>query len=223
MIRALLLDLDGTLYDQGKLRRRMLFDLSRSFIAAPLRGYRTARALRAFRQAQETLRLAGVCGDIGALQSEMACLRTGFDARFVAACVHEWMEQAPLRHLAACMVPGVKELLEFARRAGIRVALCSDYPAARKLESMGLAKYFDEVICAQDPEVASLKPHPGILRIALQRLGVAASEAVYAGDRPDVDGATATAAGIAYINIVHRAAPGSSTIGNLPAKIRSWV
>jgi HAD superfamily hydrolase (TIGR01509 family) len=221
MIRALLLDLDGTLYDQRALHRKILVDLLRTYGKAPWRGYRTARALRAFRQAQETLRSSEACGDIAELQLQIACRQSGCSPTFVAACVRQWMEDAPLRHLRGCMIPAVPRLLEFARRAGIRLALCSDYPGLRKLEAMELERFFDEVVCAQLPEIGSLKPNPQILQVALRRLGVTAAEALYAGDRPEVDGAAAARAGIDYVNIVHRHSRGGLTIDGLLEKIKS--
>lgn len=221
MISALLLDLDGTLYDQRALHRRILFDLLRTYRTAALRGYRTARALRAFRQAQEALRSSEACGDIATLQLQLACLQSGYSPTFVGACVREWMEDAPLRHLPGCMIRAVPELLEFARSVGIRLALCSDYPGLRKLEAMGLERFFDQVICAQHLEIGSLKPNPQILQVALRRLGVTASEALYAGDRPEVDGAAAARAGIGYVNVVHRPSRRGLTIDGLLDKIKA--
>lgn len=45
------------------------------------------------------------------------------------------------------------------------------------------------------------KPHPGLFYTALDRLGVAAAEAVLVGDNPATDGAGARAAGIEFIQI----------------------
>lgn len=221
MIRALLLDLDGTLYDRRRLHLRIFFDLLQAYGNAPVSGYHTVRALRAFRQAQETLRSSEACGDIAALQLQLACRQSGHSPTFVAACVRQWMEEAPLRHLPACMIPAVPELLEFARHAGIRLALCSDYPGLRKIEAMGLERFFDQVICAQDPEIGSLKPNPQILQVALRRLGIAADQALYAGDRPEVDGTAAARAGIDYINITSRRSPNGITISGLLERIRT--
>jgi HAD superfamily hydrolase (TIGR01549 family) len=119
------------------------------------------------------------------------------------------------------MIPAVPELLEFARVAGIRLALCSDYPGLPKLEAMGLERFFDQVICAQHPEVGSLKPNPQILQVALRRLGVSASEALYAGDRPEVDGGAAARAGVGYVHIIHRPSRGGLTINGLLNKIKA--
>jgi FMN phosphatase YigB (HAD superfamily) len=72
----------------------------------------------------------------------------------------------------------------------------SDYPAAAKLNALGIAHLFDVVLCAQDPAIGVFKPHPRGLENALERLGVDASEALYVGDRADVDAVAASAARI---------------------------
>jgi len=38
---------------------------------------------------------------------------------------------------------------------------------------LGLEDSFDAVVYAQEPEVGRFKPHPRMLQVALQRLGVA--------------------------------------------------
>ncbi len=130
------------------------------------------------------------------------------------------MREAPLRHLGSSTSAGLIELLEFCRGAGIRLAICSDYPALKKLEAMRIAQYFDAVTCAQDPEVDRFKPSPRILEVTLARFGVAAGAALYAGDRPEVDGECASAAGVPYINIVQRAGGGGITLVQLLERLR---
>jgi FMN phosphatase YigB (HAD superfamily) len=76
------------------------------------------------------------------------------------------------------------------------VAALSDYPAEQKLEALGLSAHFRHVVSAQDPEVRRFKPHPRGLEVTLERLGVSAADAVYVGDRPDVDGICAEHAGV---------------------------
>jgi FMN phosphatase YigB (HAD superfamily) len=52
------------------------------------------------------------------------------------------------------------------------------------------------VLCAQEPEIGVFKPDPRGLEVALQRLAVTAPEALYVGDRAEVDAVAATAAGV---------------------------
>jgi phosphoglycolate phosphatase-like HAD superfamily hydrolase len=58
-------------------------------------------------------------------------------------------------------------------------------------------------VTAQDPEVQRFKPHPRGLEVTLGRLGVSKREAIYIGDRADVDGEAAGRAGVRCV-IVRR-------------------
>jgi putative hydrolase of the HAD superfamily len=200
--KAILTDLDGTLYSQAALRRRMALQILRDCSLHPNRGWRTIRVLRAYRLAQEYLRAVDAPCDLGAEQLRLASEWSGCGLDHCRAIVERWMEREPLAHLAKCARPGVSAFFREARQRGIRLAVCSDYPAPRKLIALGLGDCFDAVVCAQDPEVGRFKPHPRMLQVALERLGVTPEDALYLGDRADVDGAAARNAGVRYAGVV---------------------
>jgi HAD superfamily hydrolase (TIGR01509 family) len=195
-LKVVVFDVDGTLYRQAPVRRAMLLRLLRMTLRHPLHGWRTFRTLRAYRHAQEHLR-GDSSGDVAAAQIRVACERTSGDRASVTACVERWMEQEPLAILSRCAHAGLVEFLHECKARGLRLAALSDYPAAAKLQALGIADLFDVVLCAQAPEVGVFKPHPRGLQVALQRLGVNRDECLYVGDRADVDAAAAEAAGIA--------------------------
>jgi putative hydrolase of the HAD superfamily len=195
-LRALVFDVDGTLYRQGPLRRVMLARLAVAYAAHPIHGWRTMRVLRAYRHAQEDLRAATVSGAVADAQIALTRERTGVDRDAIVGCVTRWMEDEPLRFLAKCLQPGVTEFLQTCRKRGLRLGVLSDYPADGKLRVLGLSGLFDVVVCAQAPEVNRFKPDPRGLLVVLERLGAARSESLYVGDRVDVDVPTAQAAGV---------------------------
>ena len=106
------------------------------------------------------------------------------------------MEREPLPLLSGVRAEGLLELLTEARARGVRLGVFSDYPAAGKLEALGVERFFEIIVSATDPEVQRLKPHPKGLLVTLDRLQVAAHEALYVGDRADVDVTAAAAAGV---------------------------
>jgi len=204
-LKAIVFDIDGTLYRQSMLRRAMLGRLLRVHARHPLRGWRTAGVLRAYRHAQERLRSSAAEGDISGAQITLTCQETHVDRGSVLDCVNRWMEQEPLQFLPQCLQPGVIEFLETCRRRGLRLGALSDYPAEAKLEALGLSALFDVVLCAQAPEVNVFKPNPRGLLLALERLGAARAETLYVGDRLDVDVPTAAAAGVRCAIVSRRA------------------
>jgi len=207
LLKAVILDVDGTMYRQGPVRRAMFWRLLRACIGHPAQGVKTLRALRAYRKAQDVLRIAGWGeGDLAETHCRLAAEWTGLDRERVRASVTRWMKQEPLGLLRGSARKGLHEFLQAAQGCGVRLGVFSDYPAARKLDAMGIAGFFDVVVCATDPGIQCFKPHPRGLAVVLERLGVEPSCALYIGDRGEVDGAAADAAGIPCVLLGQRPA-----------------
>ena len=194
-LKAIVFDVDGTLYRQGTLRRAMLIRLLAAYAGHPANGWKTFSALRAYRHAQEQLR-GDTSGDVADAQIRLTCQRTNIDRHSVVACVDRWMQQEPLAFLPKCIQPGLLPFLQACRARGLRLGAISDYPADAKLLALGIADFFDVSLCAQAPEIDVFKPDPRGLRVALERLGAKPLNSLYVGDRMDVDAAAADAAGV---------------------------
>jgi FMN phosphatase YigB (HAD superfamily) len=93
--------------------------------------------------------------------------------------------------------PGIEEVLSL----GIPCAVLSDYDPAPKLAAMGLAGRFAAALWAGDARLRALKPYPKGLRLLLAEFGAEAERALFIGDRDEVDGAAARAAGMDYAQI----------------------
>lgn len=197
MLQAVIMDVDGTMYRQGRVRRAMLWRLLRAHATSPLRGISTMRMLAAYRSAQEQLREQHLVGiPIARRQIRLACDRTGQKETAVARCVERWMEEEPLPVLARARFPHLLEFLRTARARGLRLAALSDYNPVRKLETLGVASFFDLVASASDPDIQAFKPDPQGLTVVLRKLAVPAHQALYIGDRIDVDALAAERAGM---------------------------
>lgn len=90
----------------------------------------------------------------------------------------------------------VEATLRGLKRRGFSLGIVSNWDASLEqlIRSLGLLPYFDEVVASA--AVGYRKPFAPIFEIALERMGVRASEAVHVGDLPEVDGEGARAAGI---------------------------
>ncbi len=80
---------------------------------------------------------------------------------------------------------------------GLRLGVVSNNDESyvrRKLARLGLLDRFDCVFGADS--IGVVKPDPAVFLAACSRLGVAPAEAVYVGDRVDVDARAANAAGL---------------------------
>jgi phosphoglycolate phosphatase len=99
----------------------------------------------------------------------------------------------PLTHL----LPGAAETLAGLKQRGLRTGICSNKPVAFTRELvryLGVADWLDVVLGPED--AGHPKPAPDILLVALHRLNVEPSQALYVGDMV-VDIRTARSAGVA--------------------------
>jgi FMN phosphatase YigB (HAD superfamily) len=205
-ITLVVFDMDGTLYDQRRLRLRMAHELLLHALATI--SMRELRVLSAYRRLRERLAEKEVY-DIDRLLVAQTARRCGIAEEVVRAVVMEWMEHRPLPHLPACRYEGLPELFRLLRARGKRIAILSDYPAQAKLQACGLAA--DIVVCSSDAAVGVLKPHPRGLQHVMALAAVAPAATLMLGDRPDRDGQAARRSGVQALIKSRHPLPGWQT------------
>ena len=198
-IRAVLLDVDGTLYHQRALRCFMGLELcalpfaSRSYRAA----YTTWRSLGSFRRIREELRHLGEpTASLATLQYVETAERVGVNRGHLERMVAEWLYQRPLKYLRLCRRSDLEAFLTFLANQRVQVGIFSDYPVLDKLQALGLAGRMSLTLCATDPEINAFKPHPKGFLHACARWSIPPAEVLYIGDRPEVDAVGAANAGM---------------------------
>lgn len=128
--------------------------------------------------------------------------RTELDAQFLSH-TRQLCREAPI-------LPGVLDLLNVARAAGLRLAVASNSSHAHvdaHLKARGLFERFATVVCRDD--VARPKPAPDVYLEALRRLDLSAAEAVAFED--SLPGHVAAAAAGLRVVVV----PNPSTVGDV--------
>ncbi|MBY5549898.1 HAD family hydrolase [Rhizobium leguminosarum] len=190
-IRFVVFDVDGTLYNQRRLRLRMAGELLADAVA---RGSLiNLRVLRAYRFLREAIGEEEIDDFQTSLMARIVA-RTGQPAEKIEAVVSEWIGRRPLAYIASCRYDGLVELFAGLRRQNKAIGIYSDYPADEKLQRMILSA--DYVLAASDPGVGILKPHPRGLQMLMQRAGIGPAQTVLIGDRPERDGLAARRAGV---------------------------
>jgi putative hydrolase of the HAD superfamily len=191
VIRAVLFDLDDTLYDQ------------QAWLAGAWRSVAEAAAAFGVAPAELGAALAEIAAegsDRGRI-IDRALERVGAAGVPADPLVQAFRSHAPER---LAPYPGVPAALE-RLRARYRIGLVTDGDPGiqrAKLRALGLGDAFDVVVLSDELGRGYRKPHPAPFRAALFALGVAAQEALFVGDRPDKDVAGAAAAGMACIRVL---------------------
>lgn len=210
-IRAVLLDIDGTLYHQRSLRGLMAFELSTApFALGSIReALRVWRILKCFREGREALRaMEDPRVPLVSLQYSLVAERVCVTSREVEMVVREWMYRRPLKHLRICRRRGMKEFFQLAAERGLRTGVFSDYPVREKLQGLGIHAPLTVELCATDPEINAFKPNPKGFLYACHLWNLDPREVLYVGDRHDVDARGAKAAGMPYVIFSRRASRG---------------
>jgi HAD superfamily hydrolase (TIGR01549 family) len=196
-VRAIVFDVDGTLYNQHSLRRAMAWELALAFCSSPKEQIKIVRFLKAYRNVQEHLReSSAVQRNLMARQLELACECSNTPQAKALEYLERWFEREPLKHLKRLANADVSRFIQQAKSNGLALGVYSDYPSAEKLKVLGLGGLFEVISCSSDADIGKFKPDPTGLHQTLKRLAVRAEDAVYVGDRMDVDLPCARAAGL---------------------------
>ena len=112
--------------------------------------------------------------------------------------------------LAEPIMPGVVNLLDEARRLGLKLGVASSSPHSwvdTHLTRLGLFDRFDAVICADDVPAGRIKPHPDLFVKALAVMNASPAEAMVFEDSPNGVRA-ARAAGLFVVAVPNRTTKG---------------
>jgi phosphoglycolate phosphatase/putative hydrolase of the HAD superfamily len=195
--KVVIFDVDGTLYDQTKLRKRIIWEILKFSVLHPncLFDFKILWDFRKIREKNLSMRVS----DIESQQYVCGAQVSRVPPEKVRQVVREWMFEKPLRYLPACRYQGVLEIFSYLRKKNIHTGIFSDYPVRDKLRVLGLSP--DVLVCATDREVDRLKPDPKGLLVAAEKLRTPVERCLFVGDRDDRDGECARRAGMPYVII----------------------
>lgn len=196
-LKAIILDVDGTMYHQSKLRKKMLFELLKYYLFQPMQ-VRDLFILYHFRKVRE--KMAGQQHEnLEEVQYQICADQLNLSIVRIKKVVSKWLLQSANQYLADYRYPGLIEFLKLMSAAQIKTAVYSDYPAVEKLKAMQLS--VDLIVASTDSSVNALKPNPKGLLSILDTFQLIASQAIFIGDRAELDGQCALKAEMPFILI----------------------
>ena len=203
--KAVLFDLDDTLYDHLQSARQGLIALSRRHpalleVPIPVLEERYSQAL-------EQLHLQMLSGDLTQTEARTRRMQQFFGSfqisltDEVALAEHELFRYDSDQ--AFEFVQGAEEILRRLRELEMRMAIVTNNLVSEqinKLKQLGIEGYFDVVAISE--EIGVSKPDPEIFMITLERLGLQANDVVMVGDslKSDILGAQAVGIRTVWLN-----------------------
>jgi FMN phosphatase YigB (HAD superfamily) len=190
--KILILDLDGTLYNQKLLRAINVISLAINLLQKKV-GKSDLLLLSEFRQLQEITSSAEK-----SIQSTFDSIAHRFELPVseVKTIRDRWMVDNQKFALVISKRRWLARRIFHLRKEGILVAVWSDNPVEKKMEYLGCK--VDFILTSEDLEINLGKPNPkGLLKI-LRYFEVNPSEAIFIGDRIDRDGQSAQRAGVKF-------------------------
>lgn len=203
--KAVIFDLDGTLYYQKPFRKRMLLFLAGYMLKRPacIKDLLIIKRYREVRENWEDCIIEGGCPDDGTLtgleeqqyQYVADKMKVGYDR--VKNAVAFFMLEAPLKLLPPYKDEILSEWIDRLHKENRTVIVYSDYPVENKLEALGIRA--DACYTSSDSRIDCMKPDPKGLHVILEDIGCTASDVLMIGDRYEKDGLAAKRNDMDYI------------------------
>lgn len=190
-VRAVVFDLDGTLFDKSKLPLHLV--LSDPLYMFVLNNERKARkTLAGVYFGNERTYYETLYGKV-AISSHISAKRAKwwYDHRYMPTMIKVLRKHYRLR-------PWVSELLPELKRKGVKVAVYSDYGCvSQRLDALGFNPEWADVI-TDAPRLGGLKPSKDSLLALCNLLQVSPAESLMVGDKDETDGESARLCGMRF-------------------------
>jgi HAD superfamily hydrolase (TIGR01549 family) len=201
-IKAFIFDVDGTLYQQGKLHKLIIIRIIKYFFTNPVSAIEAIVSILSYRYSLEKLRsMKSIDGLLVEKQLEIASDVCFLKINKIKHHIVRWMEIEPFNLFHKAKYPFSDLFFSEAKKRGYKLAVLSDYPINNKLVALGWKYLFDMELSSQDININKLKPNPDGMNHIINMFGLTPEEVIYVGDRYDIDTETAYNAGVECIII----------------------
>lgn len=200
--KAVIFDLDGTLYYQRPFRVRMAWWIVGYIISHP-HAVRDVFLIIQYRKVRE--HWEQYSGSVEAPDTQMldrqqyayVAKQMKLSVEKVQRTIAFYMLEAPLKLLAAYRDEVLADIIETLRQHNITVVIYSDYPVQEKLKALGIKA--DAYYVSADARIGCMKPDPKGIQVILKDYGLSHTDALMIGDRYEKDGLAAKENAVDFI------------------------
>ncbi|HRE41763.1 MAG TPA: HAD family hydrolase [Ignavibacteria bacterium] len=186
-IKAVVFDVDGTLYNQNKLRVHIVAVILKALLKSPVKSYKDLKLVSEYRKNHEILRLTPDVINKYETQIQRTAEKFNLSRDDAFKIIYDWIHIKPLPFIKRTQRNGLLDLLNWLKSKNIKTGLLSDYPCENKAEVLGIKNLVDLIKSSTDEDIDVFKPESkGILKMA-ELLNVNPKEMIYVGDRYKID------------------------------------
>ena len=196
-LRGVIFDVDGTLYNQKAVRKKMAIRLIGYYFTHMIR-WRELFGIYVFRRLRERKEIGCISFED---QIKIAGEKAGLDTEQLTKAIEKWMFNVPLDLIKRYQYLGVVELIKELKKKNIKIIIYSDYDPIAKLDAINIEPDF--IFFPDGNHINELKPSRKTMLYILSITKLKSDESVYIGDREEKDGASARLVNIEFIDI-HR-------------------
>jgi putative hydrolase of the HAD superfamily len=165
-IKAVVFDVDGTLYNETKLRLYVLGMIFINFLKSPFRTYRYLKIVLSYRKFHEHLRFDANTKNKFKAQVQLTADKFNLQYDDVYNIINEWVHVKPLPFISKSKYKDLDTVIDWLKKNNYKM---------------------DLIKCSTDEDIDFLKPSSfGFKRVA-QILNLHPQEIVYVGDRSHID------------------------------------
>ncbi len=216
--QAVIIDVDGTLYSQPKLRMYMLRSLLTYYILHPhkikdlliLTAYRSSRERWENITSKSSVSAASIT-DLEEAQYAYVAKKTRTSMDYIKQLVLYWLHSYPLSYLKKCQDKTLTDIIKLLQKNSITVAIYSDYPSKNKLEALNINP--DYIFSSSDKGINCMKPSESAMKTILSTLHTVPENALMIGDRFCKDGIAAKNMGMDFV-ILPKSIPNRTLLYN---------
>ena len=198
-LKMVIFDIDGTLYNQKKLRWYMAIELALYYLIRPWKMGEVQVLMHFRKEREKNALLPDMNHEIAHNQYQWCQSKVNRPISEIKEIVAKWMHQKPLKHLPKCIYQNCANYIQKLNNAGVTTCAYSDFEGDAKLRAMNLN--IQHCYSSEQAEINTLKPSAkGINYIATQHQ-IQKKDIVFIGDRDELDGTCAENAGVHFYKI----------------------